>query len=124
MTLGGGGGGQLKKAVILTIPISTVSKPSFMTKKVRVECIFSSTYSVKLPVHKFSICFTMCHRICEQLYYMDVHAAFALNFVLMMQTCPSAVQVRPVVCLEASPILHQFHLHFPLHGSLTCSRTA
>jgi len=92
--------GLHETTVLLKVRISTDSKPSFMAKKVHVWSVFLQY----VLVHKFSICFTIFHRICEQLSFMDVHAAFALNFVLMMQTCPSAVQVRPVVCLEASPI--------------------
>jgi hypothetical protein len=38
-------------------------------KKYMCGVYFFSTYSMKLPVHKISICFTICRSICEQLSY-------------------------------------------------------
>jgi hypothetical protein len=58
-------------------------------------------------IHSFFRC------VVEVVNYMDINAAVLLQFVLMTQTCPFALQVEPKILLETSPVQHQFRLVFP-----------
>ena len=47
----------------------------------------------------------LCRRVCEPyLSYMDTNAPVLLDFLLLTQTRPFAVQVEPLISLEMSAI--------------------
>lgn len=71
---------------------------------------------VRVPGHKTQSCFMTC--VIEpgsetQLAVLGVNAPFLLHFMLMMETRPFAVQVKPTIFLVMSPIYDQLCLVFP-----------
>lgn len=87
--------------------------------------VSSALHPKNIAIHKLQSCFIIfvpefANHNCLMLM---INAEAVLNFLLMMQKGLSAVPAAPMICLQMSPIYHQFHLVFCQQVSSACSLT-
>jgi hypothetical protein len=91
-------------------------KSSFLTNPNDCGVYVSMTNLIKVPVHKSQSCFMMCVTEPDsetKLVVLGINAPLLLHFMLIMQTCSFAVQVKAAIFLVMSPIYDQLCLVFP-----------